>query len=126
MNRVGLSEIKRALGDSRFRDTLPKDIQDEVNKYLSNPGCPGCSTPVLRRILKECKDELQSYFPNREIMEEHMSPQPPRVTNNWSVINCSIYELEEKLKSLSQGRRHIAVARYDDQVTVVVNTLEFA
>ena len=45
--------------------------------------------------------------------------------NNFSIINCSITELESKLRSLSPGRKQIAISRYEDQVTVVINELDF-
>jgi hypothetical protein len=44
--------------------------------------------------------------------------------NNFSIINCSIGELEDRMKTLAAGRKQIAIARYEDQVTVIVNELD--
>ena len=44
--------------------------------------------------------------------------------NHWTVINCHIDELESKLKKLPPGRKQIAITRYADQATVVVNELD--
>lgn len=58
------------------------------------------------------------HFPNRELYfaEEETLP-----VNNWSIINCHIDDLEKKLKSLPGGRKQLAVARWQDQVTVIIN-----
>jgi hypothetical protein len=45
--------------------------------------------------------------------------------NTWTVINCNIDELEKRLKALPPGRKQLELARYEDQVTVVVNELGF-
>jgi hypothetical protein len=58
-------------------------------------------------------------------MAQQSAPQQmPEIRNNFSVINCSIGELEEKLQSLKGGRKQISMARFEDQVTVIVNDLD--
>jgi len=117
-------EIKKALlTDGRFRESLSPALKEEVTKFLANPGCPSCSVPLIRRILSECPDQLRQYFAGREIADPTEEIQK-LAKNNWSVINCHVDELEDKLKKLAPGRKQIAVARYDDQVTVVVNELD--
>jgi hypothetical protein len=122
MKQISLMEVKQALRDSRFRDSLPQEFKDDVQKFLHNPGC-ACNLPIYRRILREAKDHLMAYYPGRELLnvEEEISNL---AKNNFSVINCSKDELEEKLRRLGPGRKQIAVARYEDQVTVVVNELD--
>lgn len=113
-------DIKVALKDSRFREILPEDLNDEVNKFLNNPGCP-CNNPLYEKIAKHCKLQLQEFYPNKEIVdfEEELTK------NNWSVINCSINELEGILRKLPRGRKQIEMARFEDQITVIVNELDF-
>ena len=73
--------------------------------------------------MKEAKKELQAYFPNRNIAD--IDEEVKKISqNHWTVINCAATELEEKLKRLPSGRKQIAVSRFEDQVTVVVNELD--
>ena len=44
--------------------------------------------------------------------------------NNWTVINCKADELEERLRRLPNGRKQLAIARYEDLVTVVINEID--
>lgn len=122
MKSITLLDVKQALKDSRFRDTLPKSLTEDIQKYISNPGC-ACNTPLYRKVLRECQEQLQVYFPSRTIsnVEEEIKKL---AENNWSVINCHIDELEEKLRKLPKGRKQLAMTRYEDQVTVIVNELE--
>jgi hypothetical protein len=76
---------------------------------------------VYRNTLKHARKELQAYYPDRQIVDEIGK----LVENNWSVFSCHIDELEKFLKKLSAGRKQIALARYQDQVTVIVNELDF-
>ena len=115
-------DIKKALKDSRFRLTLPKDMEKDVEGFLNNPGC-ACHVPLYKRVAKECKEQLQKYYPNMEVPNE--DEELKRLSeNHWLVINCHIDELERKLSKLGPGRKQIDVARYGDQVTVVVNELD--
>lgn len=119
---IGLMDVKAALRDSRFRTSLPNHFQEDLQKYLQNPGC-ACNVPIYKKIMTEAKEELQSYYPNRSIA--NLDEDAKRLAeNSFSVINCGINELESKLKLLPKGRKQIAVARYEDQVTVVINELD--
>ena len=117
--RIGLLQVKEALKDARFRDILPLDLREDVAKFLQNPGC-ACNLPLYRRLIKDCKKELAEYYPGSEIVED----EPLKPNNRFSVINCNIEELENKLKTLPPGRKQIAVTRFQDQVTVIVNELD--
>lgn len=108
--------------DQRFRESLPLEVQDDVQKYLSNPGC-ACNTPIYMRILKECRPQIKQYFPGKEVsdIDEEIKELSK---NHWRVINCHVTELEIELKKLPPGRKQIDVARYEDQVTCVINELD--
>lgn len=122
MNKISLLEVKQALRDGRFRSSLPQELQPDMEKYLQNPGC-ACNTKFYRRILQECKKQLVAYFPGKEI-EDVDEELLKLAENNWTVFSCHIGELENKLRKLPRGRKQIAVARWEDQVTVIVNDLE--
>lgn len=120
--KITLTDVKRALKDSRFRSTLPKEMEKDLDEFLNNPGC-ACHVPLYRRIVKECKEQLQKYYPDLEVpnQEEELKKL---AENNWSVISCHIDELETRLSKLGPGRKQLDVARWEDQVTVVVNDLD--
>lgn len=122
MTKISLLDVKTALKDSRFRLILPEEMKKDVEAFLDNPGC-ACHTPLYRKILRDCKDQLKKYYPNMEVPDQDEEIRK-LAENNWSVINCGIFELEKKLRGLGPGRKQLAVARYGDQVTVVVNELD--
>lgn len=120
---VTLMDVKQALRDSRFRESLPKSFEDDLRKYQQNPGC-ACNVPFYKKIMIEAKDNLQAYYPNKSIVS--LDEDAKKIAeNNFSVINCHIDDLEDKLKRLSTGRKQIAISRYEDQVTVIINDLDF-
>lgn len=120
---VTLMDVKQALRDSRFRESLPKSFEDDLRKYQQNPGC-ACNVPFYKKIMIEAKDNLQAYYPNKSIVS--LDEDAKKIAeNNFSVINCHIHDLEDKLKRLSTGRKQIAISRYEDQVTVIINDLDF-
>jgi hypothetical protein len=123
MSKIGLMDVKNALKDERFRKSLPDDMTHEMVKYLQNPGCGACGTKLFRKILRDCRPQLQAYFPGRDIYKEE-EEVAKLAENHWMVINCNADELEDRLKKLPAGRKQIAIARYEDKVTVVVNELD--
>jgi hypothetical protein len=122
MKKIGLIEVKQALKDPTFRDKLPLEFRDDVAKYLHNPGC-SCNLPIYRRLLKEAVPQLNAYFPGREIIDE-AKEIASLAQNHFSVINCHVDQIEEKLKQLPMGRKQITIARYEDQATVIINELD--
>lgn len=120
--KITIPDIKNALLDERFRKSLPEELSGDVDKFLSNPGC-ACNHPIYRKVAKVASLQLQNYFPQMELTDE--KEVFDRVSkNNWQVINCHIYELSEELKKLGAGRKQIEVARYGEDVTVIINHLE--
>jgi hypothetical protein len=89
---------------------------------LNNPGC-ACNTPIYVKILKECVEQVRAYFPGKEITDPDKEVEN-LAKNNWRVINCHILELESELRRLPPGRKQIDVARFEDQVTCVINELD--
>lgn len=122
MRPIGLMEVKQALRDHRFRESLGIEYKEDLQKYLQNPSC-ACNLPLYKKIMSEAKDELQAYYPNRSVADLEAEAMK-LAENNWSVINCHISELESKLIKLPPGRKQLAIARHEDQVTVVVNELD--
>ena len=120
--KISLLDVKKALKDSRFRLTLPKKMEKEVDEFLNNPGC-ACHIPLYRKVVKDCKEQLRKYYPNLEV-PDHDEEVKKLAENNWSVISCHIDELEKRLSKLGPGRKQLDVARWEDQVTVVVNDLD--
>lgn len=122
MDKVSIKDVKNALRDSRFRAILPSEMSVDIDEYLKNPGCP-CHLPFYQKIIKNCKDQLSRYYPGREI-SDHEEELKAIAANHWRVINCHITELESKLAGLGPGRKQLDVARWQDQVTVVINELD--
>lgn len=156
MTKIGLLEVKKAMKDSRFRDSLPLEMKDDVAKYLQNPGCT-CNVPFFKKLLQLAVPQLKEYYGNgSEINEQEatllenldkvagdtlsepkrqLSTPPPPPTSaptatrvqfdqNYSVINCSVEELEKKLADLPKGvARALSISRYEDKITVVITEM---
>lgn len=120
--KITLQEIKKALKDSRFREKLPSYLQSEVIKFLSNPSC-ACNAPLYKKIVNECSNLLVEYYPNREVGKE-LIEEISKEEGSWMVINCHINELENNLRKIKYTKTNIAVARYEDQVTVIVKEIQ--
>lgn len=120
MNRLGLLDIKSALWDERFRKEFP-EYEKEIKEWLKNPGCP-CNANLYKNILSH-KDRLSKYFPTKEILTP--AEEADILSNNkWKVINCHVNEAEKELRKMPKGRKQLAVARWQDQVTIVINELD--
>ena len=120
MKPLSLLDVKQALWDARFRDLFP-EYKEQVDEFMSNPGC-SCNVDLYRKLM-EHKDRLKTYFPTREIVTPKEEIEA-LAKNRWKVINCKAVDLERQLKKLGQGRKQIAVARWEDEVTVVINELD--
>jgi hypothetical protein len=121
--RVTVHDIKQALLDERFRTTLPVELTEDVQKFLKNPNC-GCHNPIFLKVMRLAGPQVASYFPTKEADADEMEKDIRMARNRWQVINCSVTELEERLKKMGNGRKQIEIARWQDQVTVVINHLE--
>jgi hypothetical protein len=121
MKKLGILEVKQAfLSDARFRDLFP-DLKSDMDEALKNPTC-ACNRKLYDKFF-EYPELLARYFPNREIETAHQHIDSLS-QNQFTVINCHVNELETRLKRLPPGRKQIAVTRYQDQVTAIVNELD--
>ncbi len=123
--RVTIHDIKQALLDERFRASLPEALAEDVQKFLKNPGC-ACNHPIYMNVMRKAGKQIAAYFPTRsEPDPEKLQEEFDRLAkNNWEVINCNVNELAERLRKLGPGRKQLEIARYQDQVTVVINHLD--
>ncbi len=123
--KITVHDVKQALLDDRFRATLPPDLAEDVVKFLKNPGC-ACNHPIYLNVIRKASKQIAEYFPAKEEPDlVDIEKETNRLsTNQWHVINCSVHELVHELRKLGPGRKQIDVARFEDQVTVVVNHLE--
>ena len=122
MSKISIQEVKEALRDSKFRNSLPPELKDDLRKYEQNPNCP-CNLDVYRNILKFGIKQLKEYYPDKDVMNPD-TELPPLQQNSWTVINCPVQEIENKLKEFKIGRFQIVVARWEDQATVIINDLD--
>lgn len=117
--KIKLLDVKQALLDDRFREVLPEELVPDVQKFLQNPGC-ACNHPIYKKVIKVAWKQLTDYYPSKE----HSEPDLEVTSNQWVVINCSIHELASKLRNLGPGRKQLDIARWEDQVTVIINELD--
>ena len=118
-------EIKQALNDGRFRNTLPLELRDDLAKYLQCPSCPA-NVNFFRRVLQLANKQLSEYYPGGELHDIEAEDKK-MASNSWTVFSCHIDKLEAELKQrASIGRFQLAIARYEDQVTVVINQLPWS
>ena len=122
MNKISIQEVKKALADAEFRKRLPPILKADIAKYESNPGCL-CNMAIYRNVLKFAAQQLREYFDNAEIVNPDAELMK-LAQNHFSVINCHMDELEGKLKGLPAGRKQLAVTRWQDQCTVIINELD--
>ena len=122
--KIGLIEIKQALNDGRFRDALPVELREDLVKYLQCPSCPS-HVAFFRKILQLAGKQLKEYYPDSELHDEETEIKKLS-ENNWVVFSCHIDKLETELRRRAAlGRVQIAVTRYQDQVTCVMNKLNY-
>jgi hypothetical protein len=121
---ISVLDVKNALKDENFRNNLPSSLNEDVQKFLQNPNC-SCNLKVYQKIMAEAKDQIAAYYPDKL----YKSPEETAKAvskNTFRVINCSIGELEAKMQQLPVGRKQITLARWEDQVTVLINELEIS
>jgi hypothetical protein len=118
--KLGILDVKQAIFDERFQNLFP-ELKEDIQKVIKDPGC-ACNRSIFLKFF-QYKDRLEKFFPNRLVESEEEDKQQ-LAQNHWTVINCHINELEGKLRKLPGGRKQLAVTRFEDQVTVVVNHLD--
>jgi hypothetical protein len=122
--RISVHDIKQALLDPRFRETLPPALNDDVAKFLKNPGC-SCNHPIYSNVMRKASKQVADYFPAKEAAVEEFEKEVEKLAKNeWQVINCNVNELADRLRALGPGRKQLEVARWQDQVTVIINHID--
>jgi hypothetical protein len=123
--KVTVHNIKQALLDERFRESLPIDLSEDVQNFLKNPGC-ACNHPIYMRVMQKAGRQVAAYYPAMDTpAPDEFEKQVEKIlANSWEVINCHADELVHKLRELGPGRKQLDIARWQDQITVVVNHLE--
>jgi len=118
--KLGILDVKQAIFNEKFQKLFP-ELKEDIAKVIKDPGCV-CNRDVYLKFFNY-KDRLEKFFPNREI--ESLDEQKNKLAeNHWQVINCSITELETKLRKLPPGRKQISMARFEDKVTVIINNMD--
>jgi len=113
-------DVKQAIWNKDFRDLFP-EFKESLDRYLKDPGC-ACNLQVVLSLMSY-KDRMKQYFPDKEIVTPDEEPAPP---NNWSVINCPVDQLQDKMRKVSPGKRMVAAARWRDRVTIILNDIDAA
>jgi len=123
MKKISLLDVKQALKDERFVNSLPESLQKGAAKYLKDPGC-SCNHEFIVSVLREAAKELKEYYPAATEVTDPDKELEKLSKNNWKVFSCHVDELEKKLQQLPRGRKQLDMARWEDQVTVIVNELD--
>jgi len=122
-NKITLLSVKQALQDERFIESLPESLKEGAGKYIKDPGC-ACNHKFIRDVLKKASKQLKEYYPSAVEIADPDEELKSLSNNNWKVFSCHIDELEKKLQELPSGRKQIDMARWEDQVTVIINELD--
>ena len=124
---ISTRTIKKLLWNPKFRNKFPS-LQKPIKRFLRNPGC-GCNRPLLVQIQK-METLIREFYAEEGINIEDADMEDDKknreTKNNFTVINCHKDELQPLLKKLPNGPKQIAVARWEDQVTVIVNEVTFS
>jgi hypothetical protein len=123
MKKISLLDVKQALQDERFVASLPESLKKGAEKYIKDPGC-ACNNQFIVDILKGANKELREYYPAATEVVDPDEEMEKLSKNNWKVFSCHVDELEGHLQKLPHGRKQIDMARWEDQVTVIVNELD--
>lgn len=118
MTEIKIASIKKALRSHEFRGMYP-ELNSEIDEYIQNPDCK-CNIPLYNAILADI-DRLKKWFGEDAIVVDPLLPEEPDQLNKWQVINCHIDELEKHLQDLPHGPKQIVIARWEDQVSVIIN-----
>lgn len=118
MTEIKIASIKKALRNHEFRNMYP-ELKEEINTYIQNPDCK-CNIPLYNAILFDI-DKLKKWFGEDAVVIDPPLPEEPDQLNKWQVINCHIDKLEDFLQGLPHGPKQIVIARWENEVTVIIN-----
>lgn len=123
MKKISTLDVKQALLDERFIASLPDSLKEGAEKYVKDPGC-ACNGEFIVKVLRDASKQLKEYYPSATEVVNPDEELEKLSKNNWKVFSCHIDELEKKLQSLPRGRKQIDMARWEDQITVIINELD--
>lgn len=118
---ITTEDLKRAVKKGDFRKRFP-ELRVEFDDFIQKNGCAFCAKKMVEGLMSY-KDRLYDYFGDVNLAIEAPEAFDPVGDNNFTIINCGIHELEDKLNALPPAAYQITAARYEDQVTVVVNRI---
>ena len=111
--------IIKALHNPKFRQILAGDYTEELQSFDKDPNCL-CHHKFYRLIATKEVEAFRRFYP--ELGELETSNELRE--DNWHVINCSVEDVLDQLRKLPPGKKQVALARYEDQVTIVVNEFD--
>lgn len=118
MTEIKIASIKKALRSHGFRNNYP-ELKEDIDAYIKNPDCK-CNIPLYNAILSDLP-RLKKWFGEEAVVVEPPLSEEPDQINQWQVFNCHIDDLESFMQGLSHGPKQIAIARFEDQITIIVN-----
>lgn len=121
---VTMMDVRAALRDDRFLAQFP-ELSGLVGRYRTQKHCGSCGVELARAIIEKYPERVREYFPGREVLTPREEAAAVAATEDYTVINCKTTELEAKLRRLPPGRKYVTVARWQDEVTVIVNHLGY-
>jgi len=111
MLKIGLVEVKQLLQyNLNFRLLFP-EFKDEINKFVKCTNCENNGS-LLRKILNH-KDRIEKFLSDK-------NENVPKLQDEFKVINTGIENLEEELRKIPIGSRVESLARFDNNVTVII------
>lgn len=58
---ITIADLKKALHDRTFVESLPEVLKEGHERYMKAPGC-NCHLPFFKRVLEDARKELKEYF----------------------------------------------------------------
>lgn len=132
MKEITLEIIKKSLYDSEFRELLINNNDSYsklIDQWINNPNCQ-CNNELYTKIFENINILRQYYGENIYIsninkFDNIQINNEDETINYWTVFNGSIHEIEDFLNNLGNGIKQIAIARYKDEVTIIVNEPQY-
>jgi hypothetical protein len=125
--KIGVYELRNACKKTQFAKLFPEH-QALFQSYWNKPGCGNCWRSLLEAIARQT-DRIEDYFGDVEI-DLGLIPEPRSagiVAANTIVMNCGVSELQgaiDRLCSQNAGAKTFSLARWKDEVTVIVNVVD--
>lgn len=111
--------LKKEFYNKAFREHFSR-YEEEFKRFFNNPGC-ACNGVLYRAIASDV-EFLKQWFA-QDIELDPILTDITAQKQEWTVINTTIDKLEEILNGLTLGPKTFAVARHQDQVTVIIRDL---